>query len=550
MLKIILSLIFIFSQLAFAQNKITEIQKLAATCKVWGFLKYYHPKVAGGELNWDKQLFEVLPKIETAKTSEDFALVIENWITSLGEIKKIEPIIEPKDTLYFDKNFDLSWIDKNKLFSKKLSKQLRFIERNRHQGLQHYVHVFQANQISIKNEDFSTYNYEFKNERILGMFMYWNLIEYFFPNKYLMDIKWEKTLGEMLPNFIQAKNENEFLTAFQKLTVRLNDSHVVFHRYDVIKKHHLPIITKIIDEKMIVTEILDSTIVKTDGIKTGDLIVKINDKEIKQIIEEKRSLISASNESSFLNRITEPILTGTDDSIKIEFLIDGKNIIKNINWVDLNENRYSLRNKPNYKKGAAKYKLLLNNIGYVNMGLLKEKNIPEMVENLKTTKAIVFDLRNYPNGTLFEIANFINNKEEPFVIYTNPDLTYPGRYKWTQIDSCGKENPENYKGKVIILLNEDAVSQPEWTAMGFQTAGNTTIIGSQTGGADGNVSNLQVFKQIYTQFTGLGVYYPDGRETQRIGIVPDIEVKPTIKGIQEGRDEVLERALQFIETGK
>ena len=39
-------------------------------------------------------------------------------------------------------------------------------------------------------------------------------------------------------------------------------------------------------------------------------------------------------------------------------------------------------------------------------------------------------------------------------------------------------------------------------------------------------------------------------ETQRIGIIPDIEAKPTIKGIQEGRDEVLERAILFIENGK
>lgn len=39
-------------------------------------------------------------------------------------------------------------------------------------------------------------------------------------------------------------------------------------------------------------------------------------------------------------------------------------------------------------------------------------------------------------------------------------------------------------------------------------------------------------------------------ETQRIGIIPDIEIKTTIKGIQEGKDEVLDRALLFIETGK
>lgn len=42
------------------------------------------------------------------------------------------------------------------------------------------------------------------------------------------------------------------------------------------------------------------------------------------------------------------------------------------------------------------------------------------------------------------------------------------------------------------------------------------------------------------------VYYPDGRETQRIGIVPDIEVKRTIKGVIEGRDELLEKAIEII----
>jgi len=44
----------------------------------------------------------------------------------------------------------------------------------------------------------------------------------------------------------------------------------------------------------------------------------------------------------------------------------------------------------------------------------------------------------------------------------------------------------------------------------------------------------------------MGVYYPDGQQTQRIGIVPDIVVKPTIKGIQEGRDELLEKAIEII----
>jgi hypothetical protein len=46
--------------------------------------------------------------------------------------------------------------------------------------------------------------------------------------------------------------------------------------------------------------------------------------------------------------------------------------------------------------------------------------------------------------------------------------------------------------------------------------------------------------------SGIGVFYPDKHPTQRVGIVPDREVKPTIAGIRDGRDEVLEAALREI----
>ncbi|MDR1672079.1 MAG: hypothetical protein LBS09_01240 [Bacteroidales bacterium] len=47
--------------------------------------------------------------------------------------------------------------------------------------------------------------------------------------------------------------------------------------------------------------------------------------------------------------------------------------------------------------------------------------------------------------------------------------------------------------------------------------------------------------------SGIGVYYPDGRETQRTGIAMDEVVEFTIRGIIEGRDELLERAIAIIE---
>jgi C-terminal processing protease CtpA/Prc len=81
--------------------------------------------------------------------------------------------------------------------------------------------------------------------------------------------------------------------------------------------------------------------------------------------------------------------------------------------------------------------------------------------------------------------------------------------------------------------------------MAFRGAG-AVIVGSTTSGADGNVSPFGLPGGLRTMISGLGVYYPDKQPTQRIGIVPGVDVKPTIAGIRVGRDEVLEQALREI----
>ena len=119
-------------------------------------------------------------------------------------------------------------------------------------------------------------------------------------------------------------------------------------------------------------------------------------------------------------------------------------------------------------------------------------------------------------------------------------------YKWVVGNEYGNDGELIYKGKVILLVNEYTQSHGEYTAMGLQTGDNVTIIGCQTAGADGNVSEFELVGGFYSLFTGLGWFYPDGRETQRVGIIPDIEVNQTILGIREGRDEILEKAIEFI----
>ena len=105
------------------------------------------------------------------------------------------------------------------------------------------------------------------------------------------------------------------------------------------------------------------------------------------------------------------------------------------------------------------------------------------------------------------------------------NLNNPGEFNFDRSKKLGSNKKSAYQGKVVLLVDERTQSQAEFTAMGFQAAPNTTVIGSTTAGADGNYSRIILPGGLATGISGIGVFYPDGSPTQRIGIVPDIEIK-------------------------
>jgi C-terminal processing protease CtpA/Prc len=107
-----------------------------------------------------------------------------------------------------------------------------------------------------------------------------------------------------------------------------------------------------------------------------------------------------------------------------------------------------------------------------------------------------------------------------------------------------------YRGKTIMLIDERAVSQAEHTGLFLKAANGTTFVGSPTNGANGDVTSFFVPGDIRVRLSGQEVRHPDGRQLQRIGLVPDVAVRPTIAGIRAGRDEVLERAVEYVKGGQ
>lgn len=524
---------------------ITETQKLAATCKVWGFLKYYHPNVAKGNFNWDDQLFKVLPKIEEAKTDIQFSNVIEKWINSLGKVKAYKAELPNEEIDYFDKNFDLSWTQNTVLFSKSLCQKLKFIEQNRIQGKQYYV----ESGVEFTNEvEYDLFDDKDKSFRLLALLRFWNYVEYFFPYKYQMDQNWDLALTELLPRTINPVSEVDFYLLLKEMSAKLNDTHALFGAnklFEIFGWNSVPFEFKFIGNKAIVTGFKNDSLSAINDIKIGDVITKIQGRSIDVLIKENLKYAEGSNYPAQLNHLEWPIFSQKSNVSEIEFVRDGKIGVKEINYYEYKDL------KINYENNSEKYKFIENNIGYANLAVLTPDDVSTMMEKFKNAKAIIFDIRNYPQGTNFAIAEYLNPEPKNFVKSIDADLSWPGRYIWRKEDTpCGKVNPDYFKGNVILLVNEKSISHSEFTAMTLMVAPKTTIIGSQTAGTDGRNYRFQIIKGLWTSFTTYGVFYPNKKEVQRIGIVPDIEVKPSILGIQQGKDEILDRAILFAKNGK
>lgn len=196
------------------------------------------------------------------------------------------------------------------------------------------------------------------------------------------------------------------------------------------------------------------------------------------------------------------------------------------------------------------FKLITPNIAYINAGTLKYDYVPKIISEIKNTKGLIIDMRHGLSKGVWDLGEYLLPDSTAFAKCTRGNILEPGTFIFSEPEYFGKKNNNYYKGKVIILVNEYTQSELEYLTMALKVAPNTLVIGSTTAGADENVTFFDLPGGIKTLISGIGVYYPDGTETQRIGIVPDIFVKPTIEGIRLGKDEVLEKAIEVINNAK
>jgi C-terminal processing protease CtpA/Prc len=389
--------------------------------------------------------------------------------------------------------------------------------------------------------------YPSREHRLLALYRFWNVIELFYPYLPLMGDVWQDALPEFIPRFEAATDAHEYALLVAELAARIPDGHVGVWGSKELRSlfgaARAPFEVRMIEGQPTVTS-LQGDVPERAGAAVGDVVVAVDGEPLAARMQRLAKYMAASNDSWRAYRTLRTALTGEEGSVMKLTLRDRAGATRDVSVP-------RIRNRPFKERTDPVYRLLEDGIGYADLDRLQNSEVDAMFSAFEKTRAIVFDMRGYPGGTAWTIAPRLNVRHakvgaqffEPLVTVGNADASFFEQ-------GISPTDRPVYQGKTVMLIDERTMSQAEHTGLFFEAVAGTTFVGSQTAGANGDVTNLALPGGLYVSFSGHDVRHADGRQLQRTGLVPDVPVHPTLEGIRAGRDEVLERAIAFIRTGK
>lgn len=525
---------------------------LETLCRVWGYAKYHHPVFCDTlcRVDVDSALFALLPQVVHADRDTRNRHLLD-WVRSLGDYTPnrvdYEQSLAPLELV---STVDLAWTRDTILLGCDLShllQDLRYAER----GENYYLRMGTMENgpgyhyLSLRNEKSYPTPQMDSGLNLLTLFRLWNVIEYYAPNRSLTLHPWEEVLTSYIPRMGVETDPVRFSRLYFRLIRELNDGHAYAPIEMLFGQRMLPVWPLQAEGRLFVGYSGDSLL------ERGDEVVAIDGEPISERLELLREYASRSNEASLrqalryyglcTRRDTAEVVrrrAGVCDTLRVATVPYGS--------VSPLYDLAQLEQPP--------FRLLADSVGYIYAGTFSREHLAQVVQTLPRTRALIIDLRTYPlkvDGALIALIGQSLRTESVVVrqaLYQT--LALPGLFyrqeQWLFEDfgEVAARCTEPYKGRVILLVDEMTQSNPEFQAMAFQSCPQTLTIGSPTSGANGSIVWIPLPGQM-TSFSGIGALYPDGTQPQTVGVRLDVEVLPTAEGLQAGRDEVLERALEL-----
>jgi Peptidase family S41 len=406
--------------------------------------------------------------------------------------------------------------------------------------------------ISVPPDDpYSAMRYPAFPYRVLAAYRLWNAINFFYPYKYLIGEDWGATLPRSMGWVGAARDSVEYGLALQRMAVATHDSHSGVGRNNpglrqLIGPAAPAVQLQYIDGQPVVTTIGDDSAMRASGLAVGDVVVSVDGLTAPARRARFAEFISHSTPQALDAVVSRLLLRGPDSSMARLTVRDRSNRIRR---VDL-PRRAAFAGVWRFARPTPILRMLPGNIGYADLTRLTAPMVDSMFEMFRHTRGIIFDDRGYPHETGWSIAPRLTDRSMvPVGQWRRPLVMSPDTLIWDMTGGTGYTAPTSkwkYHGKTVVLVNEYAVSQAESLIMLLMAVNNTTVIGSPVMGANGDVVAVPLPGGMFGNFAEDEGLRANGQQWQRIGVQPQILIRPTIEGIRAGRDEVLERAIRFL----
>lgn len=371
--------------------------------------------------------------------------------------------------------------------------------------------------------------------RLGDLVIAWNVFQHFYPYFDVVKTDWASDLKEAIASAWRDNTDTGFLKTLQRMTAKLKDGHVRV-ALNTKAQYLPPIAWEWVENKLVITQVGDSSL----PLAVGDIVTRIDGRDAQEHFREVYGRISAATDGWLQYRAQTESLLGDNGSPLVLSVAKEDNTLKEVTV------SRSLRMPIQPVRDSLKS--LGNGVFYVNLDNASNEALEKAMPELEQSKVIIFDLRGYPRSSPKMIGHLLNGKDTSARWMQVPQVIYPDRDRIAGYQNHGwamKPETPHLSARVLFLTDGRAISYAE-SYMGFiEHYKLATIVGQPTAGTNGNINPFTLPGGYYISWTGMWVQKHDGSPLHGVGIRPHVYVERTIKGVREGRDEFLEKALEI-----
>lgn len=425
-----------------------------------------------------------------------------------------------------------------------------------------------------------------KADKVYGLSKFWQEVNYNFVYLNKVDRnKWENDYKTLIEEVQNTKNDYEYYRLLQKFCATLKDGHTNVYLPDTIAMYNTffgeyRLFLTNIDDKAIITR---TNLSKKDEIPVGTEVIKVNGMDTKTYLEKEVIPYISSSTDYILkdNGISKLFQAPKGTSFDITFkLPTGQTKDLKLTHTETIEKEVY----PEFEDWELfEFDWIDGDIAYISLNSFSDPKINtlflEKLPELYNAEKLIIDLRKNGGGSTYvgrDILQYLTNDTLLFGSAQQSRLHIPAYKAWGQWtalkDTVGDQTAtqaylssrdsfyHNFPYEAdTIRMNEKRLVVPTAILIGHGTASaaedfliyadnqaHMIKIGEPTFGSTGQPMLFELPGGGSARVCTKKDTYPNGKEFVGYGILPDIEVKKTLRDYMENRDPILEKAIQYL----